>query len=155
MVQSVRADSGSLARECSVLSRYLVSLPADEGLVEAYASFHRRKRVDGGFPFGPFDRCSLVLLRSGPLGARFVDAYVSRFRRGGPAFERLVVMLALIECRPQGADLLARPDPGGVASVVVRLAFRGLADVLMLAIAVGILGPLHLLQRLGTRQSPR
>ena len=153
MAQSVKTDSSSLDRECAVLSRYLVALPSDEGLVAAYAEFHRQKRPHGAAPIGPFDRCSLALLRSGPLGARFVDAYVSRFRRAGPAFEKLVVMLALLECRPESSAVLARPDRGGVARVVAGLALRALTDVLMLGISIGILGPLHLLQRLGAAES--
>ncbi len=147
-----QAACESLARECSVLSRYLVALPPDDALTEAYADFHRQRRVEGAGSTRPFDRFSLALLRAGPLGARVVDAYVSRFRRKGPAFEKLVVMLALLECRPRSAAVLARPYPGGAVRVVVALVLRGLGDALMLVISIAILAPLHLLQRAASRE---
>ena len=154
MGQSAPGDSEILARECSVLSRYLVELPADDRLTAAYAEFHRQRSSGSREASHFFDRCSLALLRSCPFGARFVDAYSSRFRRGGPAFEKLVLMLALLECRPESSAVLARPDPGGVARVISGLVVRGLADLLLLALSIAVLGPVHLLQRLSAREQP-
>ena len=81
-----------------------------------------------------------------------VDSYCSRFRRRGPAFRKLVGMLALLECRPASSDRLDLPYSGGAALVIAKLMVRGSLDVLTLLVAVLLLAPLHLLQRMTSRK---
>lgn len=142
-----------LAAECSALSRYLVGRRADERLQREYAAFCR-SRPEPMRALGLFDRLSLQLLRSGLLGVALVDAYVSRMRRAGPAFERLVGMLALLECLPESSALLDRPDSGGPAWIVLRLVARALLDGVALLVSTLVLGPVHLVQTLRQSREP-
>ena len=136
--------------ECRALSRYLVGIPATDRLQRDYAAFCRARA--GKRPLrGAFDHLSLALLAVGPLAVGLVDAYVSRMQRGGPAFERLVGMLALLECLPEGSAVLDRPDRGGAAWIVTRLAGRALLDALALGVGILLLGPVHLFQRVRAR----
>ena len=141
-----------LAQECASLSRYLVGTLPDTYTIGQYARFHDRRSHASP---GVLDRLSVSLLRRGPLGARLVDSYTRRFRATGPAFEKLVVMLALLECRPASSELLAQPYAGSTAAIVLRLVGDAALDGLSLLAGLVVLGPVHLFDALqGAKPQP-
>lgn len=131
-----------LDRECEVFCRYLAGVAADDYLRMRYRATHERGAVERAGGACAYDRALVVLARTAPLAARFVDAHARIFAGGGLLRRKLVLVLALLELRaPERVDSVTSGSPIGF---FVRAAFLAAGFALMLVLSTLVLLPVRL-----------
>lgn len=81
-----------------------------------------------------FETLLVTLARQGRLLTRLVDAYTRVFHRRARVRVKLVVLLAILECGPPGAD---RVD-GPVSSSRARFLLGAFGHALLFAVTLGV-----------------
>jgi len=95
-------------RECDVFCRSLVGSPAPPAVVEAYRRAHESGRLATTATLTARDRALLLLARSGPRAARLADSFAALFARQSELRRKLVLLVAILECRPETASKVDR-----------------------------------------------
>jgi hypothetical protein len=134
-------------REAQVFARHLFRMECPEAVVESYARFHglhpARLSSDGNW----FDRLLMKMGRQRLLLA-VADSYAALFRPHSILRRRLVLCLALLECRPECDQALQRSHSAGRFQIGLELSLALLVQVCVTMVAVVILGPVDLVIRL-------
>ncbi|MCB1282556.1 MAG: hypothetical protein KDB18_13620, partial [Salinibacterium sp.] len=102
---------------------------------------------------GTLDTALVVLARGGPAGLALADVFAARFRRHGVLRRKLVLVLALLECRAEPSKILDVPDGGGAGIVWPRLVLAAVSEALLLVAAIPVVGLVWALCALSPRSS--
>lgn len=138
-----------LEREARALARYLAGVELDSVAIRHYLRWH----ATSGARADRVDRLLLRVASAGKPGLALADAYCARWRRGALLRRKLVLVLALIETSAPGFEMVDRTLSASAAQFWVRMVGRGLAQVLLTALAGLAIGPVHLLcAALGPRE---
>ncbi len=150
LVRLLEAEQGQQAaasqqHECRVFSRYLTGQLPEPVVCEKYADAltarqHRLLEVHGRF-----DALLLGMAAMHPLLTRFADVYARYFYSDSVLRRRLVMLLAILETRSAVFAQLDSPNCGGKTGLLVGMSLRSIASVMLLAVALITLLPLHLL----------
>lgn len=134
-------------REAQVFSRYLFRMECPEVVIESYERFHdlQPTRLSSGVNW--FDRLLMKMGRQHLLLA-FADSYAALFRPHSSLRKRLVLCLALLECRPECDQALQRRHSAGRFQIGMELSLALLVQSGVTTAAVVILGPVDLVFRL-------
>ena len=100
--------SDLLTRECLVFTRYLLGIAASAEIVASYRRAHEVSRVDRAD--SRMDVALVRCARSGPAWTRLADAYAGVFAASGSLRRKLVLLVAILESRPETADDLDLAD---------------------------------------------
>jgi hypothetical protein len=138
-----------LERECRVFARYLSGQEPSRYLIEKYLDFHQKIGVRGGT--ARFDRFLVSAAVRGPYWTRLADSYGTIFRRNSVLREKLVVVLALVECAPPAFETLDRVPPGGLMGAGFRMLLGGANYALALLIGSLLFSPVRLWMAAGKR----
>ncbi len=133
-----------LAREARVFTAALVGAEASEYVVREYARGHN------SLPLAPVQGFDAVLMRvalGGPHLTRLADAYARLLARRAILRRKLALMLAILESTEPTASAFT-PLPSPAAMVLLRLFGLGAMSVAKTALAVAVIGPLHIASRL-------
>ena len=141
--------SPGLERECRVFARYLTGQEPSGYIIEKYQDFHQKIGVRGGA--ARFDRFLVSTAACGPYWTRLADSYGTMFRRNSVLREKLVVVLALLECSPPAFETLDHVPPGGLAGAGLRLILGGMNYALALLIGSLLFSPVRLWMAIGER----
>ncbi|MCB9832920.1 MAG: hypothetical protein H6807_10620 [Planctomycetes bacterium] len=131
------AAGDPVAREARVLARVL----GHDGPIDFLLERYRRLDAREGRPRRRDRRLQLAFLRAGSLGARIASAWAARWDRHGPLRRREVIMLALLECRPETMARVERCADGGPLAAWPRLVLWGCAEVVCLLLALPFFAP--------------
>jgi len=138
-----------LERECRVFAHYLTGREPSRYIIEKYLDFHQKIGVRGGE--ARFDRFLVSSAARGPYWTRMADSYGTLFRKNSILREKLVVVLALLECAPPTFEGLDRVPPGGLAGAGLRLLLGGMNYALALLISSLLFSPVRLWMAAGER----
>ena len=133
-----------LAREARVFAAALIGGAASDYVMREYARGHN------ALPLAPVQGFDAVLLRvalGGPHLTRMADAYARVFARRAILRRKLALMLAILESTQPGAEAFA-PRAAPATLVILRLAAIGAVSVGKTAVAVVLIGPLHIVSRI-------
>ena len=133
--------SPELERECRVYARYLSGQAPSRYLTEKYQDFHQKIGLPG--KIGPFDRFLVSASARGPVWTRLADSYASICLKNSTLRQKLVLMLALLECAPPTFEKLDHVPAGGWTGAVLRLALSGAGYALTAAIAALLFTPVR------------
>jgi hypothetical protein len=136
------ASALALERECLIFARYLTGQAPSRYIVEKYLDFHQKIGVRGDST--RFDRFLVSTAVRGPYWTRLADSYGTVFRRNSVLRERLVVVLALLECAPPAFETLDGVPSGGLAGAGLRLVLGGMNYALALLIGSLLFSPVRL-----------
>lgn len=138
-----------LEREARVFTAALIGAAPASFVLETYVRGH------ASLPLSPqpgFDRALLSLARSGPLLARAADAYARIFARRAVLRRKLTLLVAILESSAPSDQAFA-PIAASATGTLLRMAVAGCAAVGFTIAGVMLLGPLHLVSRLGARSA--
>ena len=135
-------DTLQLERECQSYTRYLIGQPATPYVIEKYKEFHQG--MDFAAADSRFDGLLLSASARGPLWARLVDSYATRWRKNSIVRRKLVVALALLECVNPSFAVLDECPRGGPAAAVVRLGLGALGYACSVLAAAVLFSPVRL-----------
>jgi len=141
--------AAGLERECRVFARYLTGQEPSRYVIEKYQDFHQKIGVRGGS--ARFDRFLVSTAARGLYWTRLADSYGTLFRRNSALREKLVVVLALLECAPPAFETLDRVPGGGLAGAALRMAGGGMRYALALLVGVLLFSPARLWMGTGER----
>jgi hypothetical protein len=146
----IRLTQGAEAeRECRIFARYLTGQEPSRYIIEKYLDFHQKIGVRGRCT--RFDRFLVSTAVRGPYWTRVADSYGTIFRRNSVLREKLVAVLALLECAPPAFETLDRVPPGGLAGAGVGLVCGGMNYALALLIGSLLFSPVRLWMEFGER----
>ena len=138
-----------LEQECRVFARYLTGQDPSRYIIEKYQDFHQKIGVRGGS--ARFDRFLVSTAARGPYWTRLADSYGTLFRRNSVLREKLVIVLALLECAPPASETLDRVPAGGLTGALLRMAVGGMSYALALSIGGLLFSPVRLWMAIGER----
>jgi len=130
-----------LERECRVFTRYLIGMEPDAYVIGKYIDYHRRA---GAEPIASFDRALLNAAMAAGVLMWIADSYTAAFRRNAQLRRKLVLVLALLECRPPYSDHLDTPGHLSAVTAILSLAGQGMAFGLGVAASLVIFEPVRL-----------
>ena len=134
-------NSIQLERECQSYTRYLIGQAPTRYMIEKYQDFHQKM---GAANSGRFERFLVSASARGPLWARLADSYATVWRKNSSVRQKLVLMLALIECAPPGFEYLDRCPGGGLPGITLRLGLGAMSYACSLFAATALFAPIHL-----------
>jgi len=140
----------ALAAECAAFARYLTGERPSEYVVTKYLAGHPAL-LAGAEPIDPVDRLLVGVAIRGPAAARIADAYARHARPTGLLRRKLVLALAIFESSPPTHTWVNGAARGPAPLVLLRLAANALLSAAALGAGVLLLGPMHLVLRLGRR----
>jgi hypothetical protein len=133
-------EDPALARECRVLTRYLVGTEPTDYVIRTYAAANDALALA---PSGRFDRLLLRLAR-GPAISRWPVAAFARVHAPDSALQaRLVTLLAILETAPPSSHVLDLPPFRSRVLLALSLGLRGGAGVLSLVVGTLALLPVR------------
>ena len=141
------AVAGSLARECSIFTRYLIGCEPPSDIVTAYQRAHAVSAVAASRASPPLDRALLAVAHVGPRLARTADAYAALFAKASLLRRKLVLLVAILESRQQTAALIDTSVPGSLASGFLAVGLNAFASASMACFAALLIGPLFIWYR--------
>lgn len=128
-----------LERECDVFARYLTGSGGSDYLWRKYREAHERGVLGAGS--SAFDRSLVAVARRGTWWARLADAHARHFAPAGLLRKKLVLVLALLECRePERVDGPVSRSPVGFC---LRAAWLGTSTALLVILAALFFLPLR------------
>ena len=130
-------------RECRVYSRFLIGQEPGAYVERKYKEFHEQRPAAEG----AFDGVLLTISRWHPWMTRVADVYASRFARASALRRKLVLTMALLECSSPSFERLDTPCTDGMARSLLHGVYQGTRYILLLAVSMAVLGPVHLLMR--------
>ncbi|HVS08711.1 MAG TPA: hypothetical protein VMS76_02470 [Planctomycetota bacterium] len=152
-MQAANPSDLELEREARVLGRYLSGAEPSAYVLAKYAEAHRLA-LPQLEPESRFDELLVAFARGGTFRAYMADAHARGFRPASLLRRKLVLLLAILECSPQGGDLDA-PDPGSRAGFALRAAFDGARFTLAVAAGALLALPVHVLCALSRPRGAR
>jgi hypothetical protein len=117
------AERRRMEEEARVFARYLVRTAPPAGAVERYADAVARLFPE---PDAARDRALLAFVRRHPWSVGCLDAATALVARDSRLRQRLLVMAAVLETTPEGAEEFL-PRDAGRAAMALRLPAIGLA----------------------------
>jgi hypothetical protein len=138
-----RSSEAELARECTLFCRYLADVDATPDIVRAYQRAHQIEELKMSVAT-PSDRALLSLASRGPALTRVADAFAGPVAPGSTLRKKLVVLMAILECRGPSAAAVDRAVPGSPAAWAIAAAFHGAAWLVRFACGALLLAPLRL-----------
>lgn len=136
-----------------MLGRYLSGVEPSAYVVAKYTEAHRLD-LPQLRPGSRFDELLVAFARGGTFRAYMADAHARGFRPASLLRRKLVLLLAILECSAQGADLDA-PDPGSRAGFALRAAFDGVRFTLAVAVGAALALPVHVVCALSRPRGAR
>jgi hypothetical protein len=140
-------------RECRVFCRYLVRHEPEPYVVQKYLDAHAALNV--ALRETPLDRLLMRLALRGPAWTRWADTYSRLVAPSSVLRSKLVLLVAILETKTP-TERYFRPQSGRWLPVaylsLVGYGFRFLFSAL---VAITLVGPLHLLLRVGHRSKAR
>ena len=130
-------------RECRVFTRHLLGTDCDDVVLQAYRD--AVERVPALRPTTAFDDVLLTSARRGLWWTRVADAYSSLLARDSTLRRRIVMLLAILECRAPFHQWIDGPVGGSSAMLWARVGFRVLLGILTAGVGVLIFVPTRLL----------
>jgi hypothetical protein len=137
------ASAAQLDRESEVFARYLTGKGAGDYVRRKYREAHERGALG---PSSASDRALVDVARRGTWWARLADAHARLFAPGGLLRRKLVLVLALLECRePARVDT---PVARSLAGFCLRAAWFGTSFALLAALSALLFVPLRSIRHL-------
>lgn len=151
-------ETDRLVSEVELFTQYLTGMPADAYMSSRYCEYHRTAEAAARWSgCSDFDR---FLVRFGTCSrwhARLADSYSSLFSRESLFRQKLVLVIALLECSPSHYKFMDGGDSDSQAMAVARLAWSAAAIAASAAAAIVVLLPmrwLHTLRPAVRQQKP-
>lgn len=138
-------DNTVLLRECNAFVQYLAAVKPDDYILCKYTHAFEPGQCLSDVPAGKFDQCLGKVAVLHPIITRSVDVYCGRFYPGSLVRQKLVLLLAILECRSPTSDLVDRVNTKGKAGLFGFLALQATISGVLLVFATVILGPLHVI----------
>lgn len=156
MLADIRDDeikigtADQLDRECAVYSTYLIGAAPDSYILNKYREAHRAShtlRVCNPTVLG--QRLIGFSCRS-PFFTSLADTY-SRFFCPRSLFrKKLILLLAILESSPSSYEYFDKPDPGGIALLLISMFIKGILFATRLMLAMILLLPIHVMSFMRT-----
>ena len=140
-MQAANPSDLEIEHEARVLGRYLSGAEPSAYVLAKYAQAHRLG-LPQLEPESRFDELLVAFARGGTFRAYVADAHARGFRPASLLRRKLVLLLAILECSPEGVEL-DLPDPGSRAGFLLRAAFDGVRFTLAVAVGAVLALPLH------------
>jgi hypothetical protein len=142
MAETQRAET--LAVECRIFTRYLISADAPSDVVAAYQRAHDVSAVEAGGVSRSLDRALLRVAHAGPGFARAADGYAAAFAKASLLRRKLVLLLAILESRGSTAATLDTAAPGSSSAWIAEIGLRVGAFALTVCMATLLVAPLRI-----------
>jgi len=153
MNSPAQSENASLGRECDVFCCYLTGQPATSFLMEKYVAAHARdaryQQQTG------FDRVLLQMACIHPALAQLADSYASVCARTSLLRKKLVLLVAILESSAPAHGFTQQITDTPAASVILRMAGRGMLFALRLVLAAIVLLPVQFLFAVGRGREER
>ena len=130
-----------LRRECVLFTRYLLGTEPPADVLSAYMRAHELGVIASGGTASAIDRATVAFARLGPRAARAADAFAAVAARGGLFRRKIVLLVAILESRGAGADLLDTADGGSRGRFAIVMVTGALASALRAAVATAVILP--------------
>ena len=151
-------ETDRLVSEVELFTRYLTGLPADAYMKSRYCEYHSTaEAVARSAGSKDFDR---FLVRFGTRSrwhARLADSYSALFSRESLFRQKLVLVIALLECSPRHYRFMDGGDSASQARAIARLTWSAAAIATSAVVATLVLVPMrwiHTLRPGVRRQQP-
>jgi hypothetical protein len=135
----------ALDAECIRFVRYLTRQAPTPYVLDKYRDAHRRQSHLSAASARRFDRVLIAVARAHGAGAWLVDAYTAVFRKSALVRRKWVLLVAILESTAPTAGIFEVPDSENRAALLIRLAARGAAFVVGLALSAIVFLPVQAL----------
>ena len=142
-------QAADLRRECEVFCRYLSGAAPSAYVVAQYQQAHATARAFG--PRDAGDAALVAMARAAPWLTRLADAYARHLAPRGALRAKLVLTLAILEVTPPYSHTVATGSAASTPQALARLVLHGAVGVTCVVLGVVLIGPVHLLTRIGGR----
>ena len=124
-----------------MFTKYLVSREVSEYVTERYVDYHATCGSAQIVDRRNFDDFVLRIVRRAPWCLSFVDSYTSVFVKHSLLRNKLIVLLAILECTPPYCDEIDSASRKGPLITAAAMAVRLAAHLCRAAVAATILVP--------------
>jgi hypothetical protein len=151
-----RADQAPIAldAECVSFARYLTRQTPTPYVLDKYRDAHGLQSHLNAAWASRFDRALIAVARAHGAGTWLVDAYTAVFRKSALVRRKWVLLVAILESTAPTAAIFEGPDSEHRAALVMRLAARGAAFAIGLALSAVVFLPLQVLLGLAPGGGP-
>lgn len=132
------------AAECSVYTRYLANQEPDPYIQRKYAESFEPGRPLAIQARSRFESLIENLSQKNPVYARAVDGYCKFFYRDSIVRRKVVLLLAILECRAGSAEKLDRADQLALPLMFLTFLTQITRSVVLLLVATILLSPIRL-----------
>jgi nucleoside-diphosphate-sugar epimerase len=137
-------DDDPRALECSVYTRYLVNQEPDSYIQRKYAQAFAAGKPLAGACRSRFEFLLARISTIHPIYARAVDGYCKMFLRDSMIRKKMVLLLAILECRSGTARIIDHPDAYSPPLLLLTFLTQITRSIALLLIATLLLSPLRL-----------
>jgi NADH dehydrogenase len=137
-------SSQQLINECIAFSNYLIQTDPSEYIIKNYCKVQeeRLERVNRQRSF--FEKMMLYIASTSSYGTKLVDVYTSAFFRKAIFRQKLIVLLALLECSYPFHLILDTSNSERPSIIVLYFMKKIFLFFIYLILACLVLGPVHL-----------
>ena len=150
-----RDRNHDLDSECRVFCRYLIGLKPNDYVLGKYREAHQSNHLYRVSDLNSFERFLTNFASVNPWATRICDIYEYFFQRNSLLRKKLVLLLAILETSVPSHSHFDPVVEGGIATLFLRLAWRGSLSLLALLISVVVLAPYHLFVLLRSKRQRR
>ncbi|MCI0732985.1 MAG: NAD(P)H-binding protein [Methylococcaceae bacterium] len=138
------APQDTLAAECSVYTRYLAGQEPDAYIQRKYAEAFEPGRPLAIRARSRFESMIEKLSAKNPIYTRAVDGYCKFFFREAMVRKKVVLLLAILECRAETAGKIDHADQLAAPLMLVTFLTQITRSILLLIVATLLLSPVRL-----------
>jgi len=140
----ILTERDELDSECRVFCQYLIGLKPNDYVLEKYREAHRSSHLYRVSDSNSFERILTNFASISPLAARVSDVYGFLLLKNSLLRRKLVLLLAILENSVPSHSYFGSVIEGGIAMLILRLAWRASLSLVALLIGVVFVGPFHL-----------
>ena len=143
---AVDISTGLLERECRHLTQYLTGDRPEDYVMAKYVEGHKTAKL--GKDANQFDALLIKIASRNMLFTKLTDVYTRVFYRNAVFRQKLVLLLAIIECCSMSSTYIDSVSEGARPLIYLKLLARAILFALLLFVSATAFVPLHVLMYL-------
>lgn len=133
-----------LINECKVFCKYLIQMDPNSNVINHYRKAHETQLKGPDQQCSFFESALLYIARMNAFGTGLVDAYTNVFVKKTRIRQKLILMLAILECSHPYYLILDTPNSRRYTVVCLKFLIKTISYTANLLLASLILGPLQI-----------
>jgi hypothetical protein len=141
--KSARSNQ-QLITECIAFGNYLIQRDPDEYVINNFCKAHEARLRSRTHQQCFFERILLYVATMNSLGTKLVDVYTSVFLKKGIFRQKLIILLAILECNHPYHMILDTPNFKRNRIIIPKFIMKTISFSVFLILASLVFWPIHI-----------